>query len=64
MKTCTLCDQKFVGEIELELHLALVHDLGGQASSSACNLKRKSLSNDGVGLRKVEFFEFHCYILN
>ena len=52
MKTCALCNQKFVGEIELELHLSLVHDLGGQASSSARNLKRKSLSNDGVEAKK------------
>ena len=47
MKTCAICNQKFADEIELEFHLALVHNLGGQASSSACNLKRKSLSNDG-----------------
>ena len=47
MATCALCNQKFAGEIELNFHLALFHNLGAQASSSAHNLKRKSLSNDG-----------------
>ena len=47
MATCALCNQKFAGEIELNFHLALFHNLDAQASSSANNLKRKSLSNDG-----------------
>ena len=52
MKPCTLCGQKFVGEVELEIHLANVHGLGGQASSASSNLKRKSLSTEGVEAKK------------
>ena len=46
MPTCTLCNEKFVGEIELDFHLALFHNIDTQASCSTNNLKRKSLSND------------------
>ena len=52
MKPCTLCDQKFVDEVKLEFHLVNVHGLSGQASSTASNLKRKSLSNEGVEAKK------------
>ena len=48
MATCALCNQKFAGEIELDFHLALFHNLDAQASTSSHNLKRKSLSNDDV----------------
>ena len=47
MATCALCNQTFAGEIELDFHLALFHNLDTQASTSSRNLKRKSLSNDG-----------------
>ena len=47
MVTCALCRKEFVGETELNLHLALFHKLDAQASCSRGNLKRKSLSNDG-----------------
>ena len=53
MATCALCNQKFAGEIELDLHLALFHNLDAQASCSTHYLKRKSLSNDdGVESKK------------
>ena len=53
MATCALCNQKFAGEIELDFHLALFHNLDAQASCSTHNLKRKSLSNDdGVESKK------------
>ena len=46
MVTCALCRKEFVGETELNLHLALFHKLDAEASCSRGNLKRKSLSND------------------
>ena len=51
MKSCQLCNQKCVDKLELELHLASVHGLSGQASSTVSN-KRKSPSNEGVAAKK------------
>ena len=51
MKPCVLCNQKFVDELELEVHLGNVHGLSGRASSTVSN-KRKSLSNEGGMVKK------------
>ena len=51
MKPCQLCNQKCANELELEVHLANVHGLSGQASSIVSN-KRKSPSNEVVVAKK------------
>ena len=47
MVTCALCNQNVAGEIELDFHLALFHNLSVQTLSWVRNLKRKSICNDG-----------------